>query len=164
MANGDAPRVMIYTDGACLGNPGPGGYAALLVFGDKRTEVGGGFRRTTNNRMELTAVIAALRKVKQGVAVTVFSDSKYVVDGMRQGWAKKWRSKGWMRTPTDRAMNSDLWSQLLELSEARDVAYEWVRGHSGHPENEQCDSKSVEWANHSDLPVDEGFVEAGAAQ
>lgn len=164
VGNTDAPRVQVYTDGACLGNPGPGGYAALLVFGDKSVEVGGGFRRTTNNRMELTAVIAALQKVKPSVPVTVFSDSKYVVDAMRLGWARKWRDKGWMRTPTERAMNPDLWSKLLELCEQRDVAFEWVRGHSGHPENEECDAKSVAWAKQTGLPADEGFEEAQAAR
>ncbi|MGD9727775.1 MAG: ribonuclease HI [Fimbriimonadaceae bacterium] len=164
MATSDAQRVLIYTDGACLGNPGPGGFAALLVFGDKQIEVGGGFRLTTNNRMELTAVIAALRKIKAGVPITVYSDSKYVVDAMRLGWAKKWKGKGWMRTPTERAMNPDLWSQLLELCEGRDVTFEWVRGHSGHPENEACDAKSVAWANQKGLPADEGFEEARAAR
>jgi ribonuclease HI len=153
------PEVEIFTDGACLGNPGPGGYAAILVCGEKRIEVGGGFRRTTNNRMELMACISALQRLKARCRVSVHSDSKYVVDAMRLGWARKWKAKGWMRTPTEPAMNPDLWERLIELADAHETTFDWVKGHAGHPENEACDRMSVAWANRPDLPADEAFEE-----
>ena len=123
--------VTIYTDGACTGNPGPGGYCAILEYGEHRRELSGGFRRTTNNRMELMAVIKALEALKEPCQVTVVSDSEYVVNGVTKGWAKGWRAKGWRRQGKT-VPNWDLWSRLLELCEFHRVKFEWVRGHAGH--------------------------------
>jgi len=131
--------VTIYTDGGCIGNPGPGGYGVVLIKGKKRKELSGGFRRTTNNRMELMACIVGLSQLKSPAKLTLHSDSRYVVNGITKGWAKRWRSNNWMRTKEDPALNPDLWSRLLELCEAHDVKFVWVKGHAGHPENERAD-------------------------
>ena len=133
-------RVDIYTDGACLKNPGPGGYGVVLQYGPHRKELSGGFRLTTNNRMELYAAIAALRALKNPCEVRLFSDSKYVVDAMRQGWARRWRDNGWWRNKANKAVNSDLWAELLELCEQHHIEFFWVKGHAGILENERCDS------------------------
>lgn len=153
----DLKRVTIYTDGACLGNPGPGGYGVVLLFGAHRKELSGGFRLTTNNRMELLAVVVGLRSLKEACRATVYSDSQYVVNSIEKGWAARWRSNGWKRNRTEKAINSDLWQQLLELCEKHDVKMVWVRGHSGVKENERCDQLSVAAANKADLPPDEGY-------
>ena len=150
-------RVLVYTDGACTGNPGPGGYGALLVQGATRKEISAGFARTTNNRMEILAVIAALETLKHRCRVTVFSDSQYVVNAISKGWAKRWRASGWMRNPKERAINPDLWERLLALCAQHEVAFEWVKGHAGHPENERCDFLSTTAARGKDLPADEGY-------
>lgn len=150
-------RVTIYTDGACLGNPGPGGYGVVLLFGAHRKELSGGFRRTTNNRMELLAVVVGLRSLKEPCRATVYSDSQYVVNSIEKGWAARWRSNGWKRNRTEKAINADLWEQLLELCEKHDVKMVWVRGHSGVKENERCDQLSVAAANQADLPIDEVY-------
>jgi ribonuclease HI len=149
--------IQIYTDGACKGNPGPGGYGAVLVFGETRKELSGGFRKTTNNRMELLACIAGLRSLTRPCAVSLTSDSTYVVNAMEKGWAKRWRSKDWKLSPTKSAKNPDLWKELLELCEKHSVTFTWVKGHSGHPENERCDELAVAASEQKDLPVDEGF-------
>jgi ribonuclease HI len=149
--------VKIYTDGACKGNPGPGGYGVVLLAGERRRELSGGFRKTTNNRMELLACIEGLRSLKRPCSVVLTSDSKYVVNAMIKGWAKKWRSKGWKLTPSKPAKNPDLWAQLLDLCDTHEVCFEWVKGHSAHPENEQCDALAVAAAARKDLPVDEAF-------
>ncbi len=135
--------VIIYTDGGCSGNPGPGGWGAVLEYGDKRKELCGGERETTNNRMELTAVISGLKALKRPCKAIVTTDSKYVVDAITQGWAKKWRAQGWMRNKKDKALNPDLWQQLLELLEIHEVSFCWVKGHAGHPQNERCDELAV---------------------
>ena len=153
----DLKRVTIYTDGACLGNPGPGGYGVVLLFGAHRRELSGGFRRTTNNRMELLAVVVGLRSLKEACRATVYSDSQYVVNSIEKGWAARWRSNGWKRNRTEKAINADLWEQLLELCEKHDVKMVWVRGHSGVKENERCDQLSVAAANKADLPIDEVY-------
>jgi ribonuclease HI len=150
-----AGKVIIFTDGASTGNPGPGGYGAIILSGETRRELSGGFRCTTNNRMELLGVISALRAV-DGPAV-VYSDSRYVVDAVEKGWARRWRSRGWMRDGTNRAENTDLWAQLLELLDRRPVEFRWVRGHAAHPENERCDQLAVEAAHQKGLPPDAGF-------
>ena len=150
--------VMIYTDGACIGNPGPGGYGVVLVTEGKRKELSAGYRLTTNNRMELLAVIAGLQALRGQCVVTVVSDSQYVVNGLKQGWAKRWRSRGWMRTSTEPAINADLWDQLLTLYEAHDVTMQWVKGHAGHTENERCDRLSVNAARGTDLAEDHGYL------
>lgn len=140
-------KVTIYTDGACLGNPGPGGYAAILRYGSVEKVIAGGDRETTNNRMELLAVIEALAALKERCNVTVYSDSQYVVNGMEKGWAKNWRLKGWKRAGNQPVLNVDLWERLLSLAEKHYIRFVWVRGHSGHPENERVDSLAVEKAN-----------------
>lgn len=155
--------IHIYTDGACKGNPGPGGYGTVLVCGGQRKELSGGFRKTTNNRMELLACIVALRSLKKPCKVTLASDSKYVVNAMAKGWAKRWRSKGWKLSPSKPAKNSDLWKELLELCEKHAVIFKWVKGHAGHSENERCDELAVAAAELSDLPADEAFEKPPAA-
>lgn len=149
-------QVVIFTDGACAGNPGPGGYGAILQYGVHRRELSGGFRRTTNNRMELTAVIKALEALKERCSVTLFSDSEYVLNSISKGWARSWRAKGWRRSGKI-VPNWDLWGRLLELLECHDVQVRWVRGHAGHEENERCDELAVRAAGSPDLPADPGY-------
>ena len=147
----------IHTDGACLGNPGPGGYGVVLRYGDARRELSGGYRRTTNNRMELMAVIKALAVLKEPCQVVLHSDSRYVVDAMEKGWAKKWQANGWRRNKRELAVNPDLWEALLELCGQHRVEFRWVRGHSGNAENERCDRLAVAAARQADLPEDAGY-------
>lgn len=151
-------KVVIFTDGASTGNPGPGGYGAVMLFGETRKELSGGFRCTTNNRMELTAVIAALETLKRRSNVVLYSDSRYVVDGIEKGWARRWKTRGWMRDATNPAENSDLWARLLDLLDQHAVEFRWVRGHASHPENERCDRMAVQSARHKNLPPDPGFA------
>ncbi len=155
----DKGKVVIYTDGGCLGNPGPGGYAAVVLDGEDRKELSGGFRRTTNNRMEVLACIEGLESLPAGTDVVLISDSKYTVDAMTKGWAKKWRSKNWMRTPTEAAKNPDLWKRMLEVCEERKVSFRWVKGHAGTEENERCDELAVAASKGEDLAEDTGLVE-----
>lgn len=154
------PQVTIYTDGACKGNPGPGGYGVILIAGNHRKELSGGYRRTTNNRMELLAAIVGLRALKSPCTVTLHTDSRYVADALEKGWARKWRANGWMRTKTDRALNPDLWEELLALCERHRVRVVWVRGHAGHEENERCDELAVTAARQRNLPPDSGYERA----
>ena len=151
----NSDRVVIYTDGGCVGNPGPGGYGVVLKMGNKSKELSGGFRLTTNNRMELLACIVGLSKLKSPSRVTLHSDSKYVVNGIKKGWAKRWRSNNWMRTKEDPAINPDLWGQLLDLSDRHDVKFVWVKGHAGNPDNERCDHLATMAASQRNLRVDE---------
>jgi ribonuclease HI len=155
------PQITIYTDGACLGNPGPGGYGVVLLYGKHRKELSGGFRRTTNNRMEILGVIVGLEALKSKCSVTVYSDSQYVVNAIMEGWARRWRAKHWWRTKTSKASNADLWARLLELCELHEVKFVWVRGHAGNKENERCDKLAVAASKGTDLPPDEGY-EKGA--
>ena len=138
-------HVDIYTDGACSGNPGPGGYGAILVYNSVEKEFSGGDRHTTNNRMELTAAIVALSALKEPCEVTLCSDSKYLIDGMTKGWAASWKRRGWKKGDGSPALNPDLWDQLLTLSESHEITYVWVRGHNGHPYNERCDALATAW-------------------
>lgn len=149
--------IQLHVDGACHGNPGPGGYGVALLYGQHRREISGGYRQTTNNRMELMAVIKGLEALKEKCAVQLYSDSKYVVDALSKGWAERWRANGWRRNKKERAVNPDLWGRLLELCEAHEVTFNWVRGHSGNPENERCDQLATEAANQPDLPADEPY-------
>ncbi|MDH3981861.1 MAG: ribonuclease HI [Kiritimatiellaceae bacterium] len=149
--------VEIYTDGACKGNPGPGGYGVVLISNGREKELSGGFCKTTNNRMELLACIVGLRSLNRPCEVVLTSDSKYVVNGIEKGWAKKWRSNGWKLSPSKPAKNPDLWAQLLELCEEHQVDFKWVKGHNEHPENERCDELAVCASNGKELTVDEGF-------
>lgn len=132
-------KIIIYTDGGCIENPGPGGYGAILLYGNKRKELSGGFRLTTNNRMELMACIESLKALKSSGSVILFSDSTYVVNGIKKGWAKRWKKKGWMRNAKQPAENADLWKQLLELCDTNRVEFFWIKGHAGNRENERCD-------------------------
>lgn len=136
-------RVEIFTDGACSGNPGPGGYGAILKYGEHIKELSGGEEQTTNNRMELTAVIVALEALKEPCSVVLTTDSKYVVDGIEKGWAKSWRENGWKKKDKKPALNPDLWGRLLDILEVHEVKFNWVKGHAGHPENERCDELAV---------------------
>lgn len=135
--------VEIFTDGACSGNPGPGGWGAILRYGSVTKELSGGDAQTTNNRMELSAVVAALSALKEPCKVVLTSDSKYIIDAITQGWARKWKANGWMRNKKDKALNPDLWDKLLGLLDVHDVEFVWVKGHAGHPENERCDQLAV---------------------
>ncbi|MQG75712.1 MAG: ribonuclease HI [SAR202 cluster bacterium] len=151
------PHVTLYTDGSALGNPGPGGYGTVLMMDEHRKELSGGFRLTTNNRMEILAVIKGLEALQERCHVELFSDSQYVINGIIKGWAKKWKSRGWMRNKTDKAINPDLWDQLLTQVDRHDVAFNWVRGHTGVEENERADRLAVGAAQDSGLAVDEGY-------
>ena len=134
----------IFTDGACSGNPGPGGWGAVLRCGTAEKELSGGEKSTTNNRMELTAVISALSALKQRCTVTICSDSKYVIDAVTKGWAKSWQKNNWIKSDKKPALNADLWERLLGLLDQHDVSFVWIKGHAGHPENERCDQMAVE--------------------
>ncbi len=136
-------HVDIFTDGACSGNPGPGGWGAILRFNGIEKELSGGERETTNNRMEMTAVITALSALKEPCEVTLYSDSKYIIDSVTKGWAVGWRAKGWKKSDKSPALNPDLWEKLLALVERHNVTFVWVKGHAGHPENERCDKLAV---------------------
>ncbi len=139
-------HVTIYTDGACSGNPGPGGFGAILMYGEHKKELSQGFASTTNNRMELLGVITALEALKSPCTVDLYSDSKYVIDAIQKGWAVKWRSKGWMRTKSEPAKNPDLWERLLDLLEVHEVTFHWVKGHAQNEWNNRCDELAVsEW-------------------
>ena len=138
-------NVEIFTDGACSGNPGPGGWGAILRYNGHEKELSGGEKNTTNNRMELTAVIKALGSLKEPCRVTLTTDSKYVSDAVNQGWALSWQKNGWRKGDKKPALNPDLWQKLLELLEIHEVNIVWVKGHAGHPENERCDALAVEY-------------------
>jgi ribonuclease HI len=140
-------HVDIYTDGACRGNPGRGGWGAILVYGGVEKELSGGERETTNNRMELTAVISALKALREPCEVTLTSDSKYVIDAITKGWAVSWRAKGWRKADKSPALNVDLWEVLLGLLEKHKVDFVWVHGHTGHPYNERCDVLATTFAD-----------------
>lgn len=135
--------VTIYTDGACSGNPGPGGWGAILQYGAFRKELSGGEDLTTNNRMELTGVITALESLKEPCAVALYSDSKYVIDGLQKGWAKGWKAKGWIKADKKPALNPDLWDRLLTQYDRHDVALHWVKGHGENENNNRCDELAV---------------------
>lgn len=152
------PEVTIYTDGACLGNPGPGGYGVVLMCGEHRKELSGGYRLTTNNRMEIMAVIAGLKALKTPCCVTLYSDSEYLVKAMTKGWVERWRSRGWMRNAKKPALNADLWEELYQLCQQHRVEFRWVRGHAGNPANERCDTLAQAIAVKGDaLPPDEVY-------
>lgn len=140
-------HVYIYTDGACRGNPGRGGWGAILVFNGKEKELSGGEAQTTNNRMELTAAIEALSALKEPCQVTLTSDSKYLTDAITKGWARSWKAKGWKKADRSPALNPDLWEKLLTLLEQHDVEFIWVKGHDGHPYNERCDRLATAFAD-----------------
>lgn len=151
-------KLIIYTDGGALNNPGPGGYGVVIQQDGKLKELSGGYRLTTNNRMELMACIVALREVeKSALPILLFSDSSYVVNGIRKGWAKNWRKKGWLKADGKPVLNQDLWSELLDRTEKLPVTFHWVKGHAGNPMNERCDKLAVTCARGSNLKVDQGY-------
>ena len=135
--------VTVYTDGACSGNPGPGGWGAILVYNGVEKTLSGGEDRTTNNRMELTGVIKELECLKEPCPVELYSDSKYVIDALTKGWAVGWRARGWVKSDKKPALNPDLWQRLLELCELHDVHCHWVKGHAENPYNNRCDEMAV---------------------
>lgn len=136
-------HVDIFTDGACSGNPGPGGWGAILRYKETEKVISGGSPKTTNNRMELTGVISALKLLKEPCDVTLTTDSKYVADGLGKGWAEGWKKNGWKKADKKPALNTDLWEELLELYHTHNVKICWVKGHAEHPENERCDALAV---------------------
>jgi ribonuclease HI len=150
--------IIIYTDGGCRGNPGPGGYGAVIIDGKKRRELSRGFRLSTNNRMELMACIAALEALKKPSDVVLHSDSSYVVNGVNKGWARRWRANNWMRTKQDPAENADLWARLLGLCDLHRVRFVWVRGHAGNRENERCDELATTAADGANLQEDAAYA------
>lgn len=133
-------HVDIYTDGACSGNPGPGGYGVILKYGSYEKELSGGESSTTNNRMELTAAIEGLSLLKEPCDVTLYTDSQYLVNSIEKGWARSWKQRGWVKADKKPALNADLWEKLLALLDIHNVSFVWVKGHAGHPENERCDT------------------------
>ena len=136
--------VTLYTDGACSGNPGPGGWGAILEYGGAEKELSGGEDSTTNNRMELTDVIRGLEALKEPCTVELYSDSKYVIDALQKGWAKGWRARGWIKSDKKPALNPDMWQRLLELTQTHQVHCHWVKGHADNPKNNRCDQLAVE--------------------
>lgn len=154
-------RVVAWTDGACSGNPGPGGYGVVLTWNSHRKELSGGFRKTTNNRMEILAVIATLESLSERCVIEIHSDSQYVVNAINEGWARKWRSNHWMRNRKDAALNPDLWQRLLDLLPQHDAKLKWVRGHDGNQENERADQLAVAAIRTRDLAIDEAYERGG---
>ena len=140
-------EVYLYTDGACRGNPGAGGWGAVLVYKDVRREMSGGEAQTTNNRMELLGAINGLEALKEPCRVILTSDSKYLVDGMTKGWARSWKENGWRKSDKKPALNVELWDRLLDLCDKHEVEFVWVKGHAGHPENERCDVLATTFAD-----------------
>ena len=151
-------EVTIYTDGGARYNPGPGGYGVVQIHNNERKELSGGYKLTTNNRMELMGCIVALRELKhRDKPITLYSDSRYVVNGIVKGWAKNWRKMGWIKSDKKPAINPDLWAELLDLIENMNITFKWVKGHAGHPMNERCDELAVASAKQKGLPVDVGY-------
>lgn len=148
--------IHIYTDGSCLGNPGPGGYGAVLIYQSHRKELANGFRNTTNNRMELLAAIKALETLKERCQIELTTDSQYVKNGINQ-WIKNWKKRNWKTADKKPVKNQDLWQQLDALVQQHSVNWHWVKGHSGHPENERCDDLARNAASGQDLADDIGF-------
>lgn len=155
--NSTSSLVTIYTDGACIGNPGPGGYGVVILRASERIELSGGFRRTTNNRMEMLAAIVGLESFAAREQILLHSDSRYLVDAVEKGWARKWRANRWMRNPREAAVNPDLWERMLALVERHDVRLKRVRGHAGNRENERCDVLATTAARKRDLAIDSGY-------
>jgi ribonuclease HI len=154
---GDAPGARIYTDGCCFGNPGPGGYGAVLLFGEARKELSGGRRLTTNNRMELLAVIEALAALTRPCRVDLYTDSQYVRNAIEKKWLAGWRRNGWKTADKKPVKNKDMWERLIPLLAACQVRFHWVRGHAGDPENERCDVLAKAAAGKPGLAPDEGY-------
>jgi ribonuclease HI len=156
----DAKRVVIYTDGACTGNPGPGGYGAVIMRDGVRKELSGGYRLTTNNRMELQALVAALSEIESHCHLEIYSDSQYMIGGFKKGWVANWKRNGWQTAAKEPVQNRDLWLKLDSLLALHNAAFNWVRGHSSNPENNRCDELAVKAAHGKDLQEDTGYSPA----
>jgi ribonuclease HI len=150
-------EVTIFTDGACLGNPGPGGCAAILVYGEHRKELKRGYRWTTNNRMELMALVMALEALKYSCIVSIHADSKYLLDAFRENWIERWKQKGWRTRSRTEVQNIDLWKRIDELMQNHHPSFSWIKGHSGHAENTRCDKLALSAATHSASLIDQGY-------
>jgi ribonuclease HI len=151
----EMPEVEIYTDGGCINNPGPGGFGVILLHKGHRKELSGGFRLTTNNRMEILAAIKGLEALKERCRVTIYSDSQYVVNAIEKGWALRWQENGWQRNRKEKAVNPDLWERLLRLCDRHEVRFQWVRGHVGTVENERADQLATAASTGNDQAIDE---------
>ncbi|MGI9244551.1 MAG: ribonuclease HI [Verrucomicrobiales bacterium] len=151
------PKITIYTDGSSRGNPGPGGFGTLLIAGSKRKEISVGYQRTTNNRMELLAAIAGLEVLKRTSSVTLYSDSKYVIDAINKGWLRGWKRRGWIKSDKKPIKNIDLWKRLDAASADHEITWKWVKGHAGNPNNERCDELATSAADSGNLRPDRGF-------
>lgn len=149
--------VTIYTDGACSGNPGAGGYGTVLLYGSARKELSEGYHLTTNNRMEILAVIKGLEALKENCQVTLYSDSKYVVNAIEKGWLKKWKANGWKRNKNEIVLNVDLWQRLVPLLEKHNVTFVWVKGHADNKENERCDFLARQAISSGNLKYDTNY-------
>ena len=147
-------KIQLFTDGACSGNPGPGGFGAILRYNDSEKELSGGFRATTNNRMELMGVIFSLESLKEPCEVTVTTDSQYIVNAVEKRWVYGWKARGWRRSGNSPVLNVDLWKRMLTLLSVHKVSFKWIRGHAGHAENERCDALAVAASTGRDLPED----------
>ena len=156
-------NVEIYTDGACSGNPGPGGYGIVLLYGSSRKELSKGFELTTNNRMEMLAAIEGLKALKEPCAVKLYSDSKYLVDAINKGWVTKWQSNNWMRNKKDPALNVDLWKELLELLQIHEVEFIWVKGHAENAENNRCDELARDATSSKHKQIDTVYIATNSA-
>jgi ribonuclease HI len=156
-------KVIVYTDGACLGNPGPGGWGAVLLLRDSaaRKEFSGGFSLTTNNRMEITAVLEGLAALREPCEVSLYTDSRYVCDALEKGWLDSWRLKNWLKSDKKPVKNIDLWQKLLPLLARHKIRFHWLRGHAGHAENERCDELARWAAAAQHLPPDRGYAAKG---
>jgi len=150
--------VEIYTDGACSGNPGPGGYGAVIIYKNKRREISQGFKITTNNRMEILAVIEALKILNRPCNINLYSDSKYLIDAITKGWLKKWQENNWHRNKKDSVLNIDLWKELLNLLELHNINFIWVKGHNNNKENERCDFLARQAIKSHNLKIDNNYL------
>lgn len=152
-------NVSIYTDGACSGNPGKGGFGVILNYMGKTREISRGFECTTNNRMELMAALEGLGALKEPCNVTLYSDSKYLVDSVNKGWIESWQKNGWKNSKKEKVKNRELFEELVRLMNIHNVTYVWVKGHDGHAENERCDLLATSAAKAENLEVDEGYID-----
>lgn len=159
MENKEIPEIELFTDGGAEPNPGKGGYGVILSYKGRQKEFFEGYELTTNNRMELMAVIVGLEKIKTKAKVTVYSDSKYVVDGIEKGWAENWERNNWIRKKGNLVLNKDLWERLLDVIDEHEVSFNWVKGHAGHIENERCDALATKGINSEKKITDEGYLE-----
>ncbi|WP_340158252.1 ribonuclease HI [uncultured Maribacter sp.] len=159
MENKEIPEIKLYTDGGAEPNPGKGGYGVILSYKGRQKEFCEGYELTTNNRMELMAVIVGLEKIKTKAKVTVYSDSKYVVDGIEKGWAENWERNNWIKKKGNLVLNKDLWERLLDVIDEHEVTFNWVKGHAGHIENERCDALATKGINSENKIKDEGYLE-----